>query len=135
MHDGHLCRSPQKGAVRLKECSIDTQLVLQAESTHDVSISYHDCARFRRSILALMCGVWPPGTASVARNDLAPDGRSTATDMLHYCIRLAAEESVIDRQLRCAWPHCADCSAGCFQVYAQSWMCLRCCGRDHDCRS
>src|SRR5262245_49971882 len=82
-----------------------------------------------------MCGVGPPTTASVARKKLAPDGRSTATDMPHYCIRLAAEESVIDRQLRCAWPHCADCSAGCFQVYAQSWMCLRCCGRDHDCRS
>jgi hypothetical protein len=125
---------PKKVQYGKKECSIDTQLVVQAQSTHDTSVSYRDCARFGRSLLALVCGVGPRTTASVARKKLAADGRSTATDMLHYCIRLAAEESAIDRQFRCAWPHCADCSAHCFHVFAQSWLCLRCCGCYHDCR-
>jgi hypothetical protein len=87
---------PKKVQYGKKECSIDTQLVVQAESTHDAKVSYHDCARLGRSILALLCGVGPWTTASVARKKLAPDGRSTATGMLHYCIRLAAEESLID---------------------------------------
>jgi hypothetical protein len=51
---------PKKVQYGKKECSIDTQLVVQAESTHDTSVLYRDCARFGRSILALMCGVGPP---------------------------------------------------------------------------